>query len=180
LKNAEDGRQLQITDHDMSKKERTPSVLMRRSSISFCWVGLRPDETSAGPRISLTFLTAVRTPGASRIRQPMSLRGGLSEWGGPTLAHVGVLVAVTELDGLVDTGRSARGDGRGELALGLRGEGGGKKAGSVAYRLALGLGQSKGGQAADARARRGRGRKSPRGPQAASRPASSRLALPYV
>jgi hypothetical protein len=44
------------------RSRRTPSSLQRSSSISFCWVTSRPDLMRAGPRTSLTFLTALETP----------------------------------------------------------------------------------------------------------------------
>jgi hypothetical protein len=118
-----------------------PSSLIKRSSTSFCEVTARPDLMSSGAMMSLTFLTAVRTPArrvehtchrrarercaAGEGKDGRAIEGSNDQHSHAadtmrvrmlTLAHV-LLGLVTELDGLVDTGRSAGRDLGAEEAL---------------------------------------------------------------
>jgi hypothetical protein len=94
-----------------------PSSLIRKSSISFCCVTLSPDLTSSGAMIELTFSTALDTPVCARadVRRP-GADGGWIGKRGRTLSDVVCLVAIAELDGLMDTRRRARGHGGAEAA----------------------------------------------------------------
>jgi hypothetical protein len=81
-----------------------PSSLIKKSSISFCCVTLRPDWINAGAMVSLTLATALRTPCFWRVSRE-NRKGGYAR----TFSDIGVLVAIAELDGFVYTGGRARG-----------------------------------------------------------------------
>lgn len=92
-----------------------PSSLIRKSSISFCWVTVMPDWMSSGAMMSFTFLTAFMTP-IIRVDEDdkhESLQGGHFHLHSivRTFADVLALDLVTELDGFMDTSGRARGDG---------------------------------------------------------------------
>lgn len=90
-----------------------PSRSIRSLSTASWLVMSRLASISFGPRTSLTLATALVTPVHPHSRIS-TVTGKRLDESRRTLAEVLGLVTVTELDGLVDTGRSARRDGSAE------------------------------------------------------------------